>query len=149
MAEPKGFVSHDEVLKRRPITPEARTEVEEIKRDVMLEHGLHELRELTGLTQTAIAERMETSRPNVYRIEHETDVRLSTLQRYVGALGGSLVLEAVLPGGERVSLLSEVPKAETDDLSGDAVPDARSKPKPKRRSRASQPPRTAKPSSSR
>jgi DNA-binding Xre family transcriptional regulator len=109
---PKGFVSKDELLKRR--APD-RERVDAIKRTMALEVGLSELRERTGITQTAIAERMATSRPNVSRIEGEDDIRLSTLQRYVGALGGALVIEAVLPSGEHVPLL------------GDAAPGAGSK----------------------
>jgi hypothetical protein len=57
------------------------------------------------VTQTAIAERMETSRPNVHRIEHEDDIRLSTLERYVRAAGGALRIEAVMPDGESIALM--------------------------------------------
>ncbi len=48
---------------------------------------------------------LETSRPNVSRIEREVDVRLSTLQRYVEALGGELELIARFPDGESRTLL--------------------------------------------
>jgi hypothetical protein len=48
---------------------------------------------------------METSRPNVSRIEGELDIRVSTLQRYVDAVGGNLIIQAVLPDGDHVSLL--------------------------------------------
>jgi transcriptional regulator with XRE-family HTH domain len=57
--------------------------------------SLHELRELRGASQTQIAEALGTSRPNVGRIERELDVRLSTLERYVEALGGRLEIHAV------------------------------------------------------
>jgi DNA-binding XRE family transcriptional regulator len=114
---PPGFQSKDDVLARRKPN---RERVETIKREMLLDIGLNELRERTGVTQAAIAERMETSRPNIGRIEGETDIRLSTLQRYVGALGGSLRIEAVLPDGEHVPLLSGPTKAEMDALAGDA-----------------------------
>ena len=42
-----------------------------------------------------LAEALGTSRPNVGRIEREVEVRLSTLERYVEALGGKLEIHAV------------------------------------------------------
>lgn len=45
-------------------------------------------RERLGLTQMAVAARMGTSQPAVARLERgDTDVRLSTLERYAAALG--------------------------------------------------------------
>jgi DNA-binding XRE family transcriptional regulator len=85
----------DEIRKRRPLSPDARTRVDTIKRAMQLEIALSELREMRGVSQTAVAGILETSRPNVSRIEKETDVRLSTLERYVEALGGQLEIHAV------------------------------------------------------
>lgn len=57
------------------------------------EIALHTLREQLGVTQTAMAERLELSRPRVHTIEHAgEDLRLSTMERYVQALGGRLEL---------------------------------------------------------
>jgi len=53
------------------------------------------LREARGMSQAAVADELGTSRPNVSRIESEVDVRLSTLERYVEALGGRLKINAV------------------------------------------------------
>jgi predicted transcriptional regulator len=47
------------------------------------------------MSQSSVAEELGTSRPNVSRIESEVDVRLSTLERYVEALGGRLEIHAV------------------------------------------------------
>ena len=77
-----------------------RERVESIKRVVELEIALHELRERRGVTQEQVAAHLGTSRPNVSRIEREDDVRVSTLQRYVAALGGELELVARFPDGE-------------------------------------------------
>jgi DNA-binding XRE family transcriptional regulator len=85
----------DEIRKRRPLSPDARKRVDTIKRAMQLEIALSELREMRGVSQTAVADILETSRPNVSRIEKETDVRLSTLERYVEALGGQLEIHAV------------------------------------------------------
>jgi transcriptional regulator with XRE-family HTH domain len=79
--------------------------VASIKRAVELEIALHELRERRGFMQEQVAAHLGTSRPNVSRIERENDVRMSTLQRYVAALGGELELVARFPDGERETLL--------------------------------------------
>lgn len=85
----------NDIRAKRPLSPDARKRVDDIKRAMQLEIALVELRELRGASQTQIAEALGTSRPNVGRIEKEIDVRLSTLERYVEALGGKLEIHAV------------------------------------------------------
>jgi DNA-binding XRE family transcriptional regulator len=84
-----------DIRAKRPLDPDARRRIDEIKRAMQLEIALAELRELRGATQTQVADSLGTSRPNVGRIEKELDVRLSTLERYVEALGGKLEIHAV------------------------------------------------------
>jgi DNA-binding XRE family transcriptional regulator len=93
-----------DILKRRPITVEDRAAIDEFKRTMELRTRLHELRERRGHTQTAVAEELGTSRPNVARIEGEDDVRVTTLARYVEALGGRVEIQAVFDD-ERVPLV--------------------------------------------
>jgi DNA-binding XRE family transcriptional regulator len=85
----------NDIRAERPLSPDARKRVDDIKRAMQLEIALAELRELRGASQTQVAETLGTSRPNVGRIEKELDVRLSTLERYVEALGGKLEIHAV------------------------------------------------------
>jgi DNA-binding XRE family transcriptional regulator len=85
----------DDIRKRRPLSSDGHQRVEEIKRAMQLEIALAELREMRGATQSSVALELETSRPNVARIEREIDIRLSTLERYVQALGGKLEIHAV------------------------------------------------------
>ena len=59
---------------------------------------LAELRRTLDLTQAAVAERLEVTQENVSQIERgESHVRLSTLSRYVEALGGQLEIHAAFP----------------------------------------------------
>lgn len=59
---------------------------------------LADLRRELDLTQAVIAERLEVTQENVSQIERgEADVRLSTLNRYVEALGGRLEVRAAFP----------------------------------------------------
>jgi transcriptional regulator with XRE-family HTH domain len=60
---------------------------------------LAELREALDTTQAQLAGLLDVSQENVSRIERERDVRLSTLRRYVEALGGRLEVRAVFDDG--------------------------------------------------
>jgi transcriptional regulator with XRE-family HTH domain len=72
------------------------------------EVALNELRLRRGLSQAQVAQALEVSQPNVSRIESEEDLYLSTLARYVAALGGRLEVNAVFDD-ETISLLGEPP----------------------------------------
>jgi transcriptional regulator with XRE-family HTH domain len=58
---------------------------------------LSELRSRRGLSQASLASALSVSQPNISRIEQEDDVYVSTLARYVEALGGHLEVRAVFP----------------------------------------------------
>ena len=102
MTDRPKLTSAKDLRRRRPPN---RRRVESIKRSVELDIALNELRERRGITQEQVAVQLETSRPNVSRIEREDDVRMTTLQRYVVALGGELELVVRFPDGERLTIL--------------------------------------------
>ena len=52
--------------------------------------ALAEMRRSRGVTQKQLAETMHVSQANISRIEHGEDAQLSTIQRYISALGGHL-----------------------------------------------------------
>ncbi len=87
--------SLDDIREKRPLSPNDRQRAETLKRAMQLAIALHELREQRGASQSTVAEALGTSRPNIGRIEKEADVRLSTLERYVEALGGKVEIHAV------------------------------------------------------
>ena len=102
MADTSKLTSAKDVRRRRPPN---RERVEAIKRTLELDIALNELRERRGITQEQVAAELATSRPNVSRIEHEDDVRVTTLQRYVSAIGGELEVTVRFPDGERLTIL--------------------------------------------
>ena len=59
--------------------------------------GLRALRQLLGLTQEELGDRLGIKQPSVHKIERQADVQLSTLRRFVGAAGGRLELIIRLP----------------------------------------------------
>lgn len=57
---------------------------------------LRELREEAGLTQQQLAEKLNTKKSAISRIEsHAEDIRLNTLQRYANALGKKLEISII------------------------------------------------------
>ena len=78
------------------------------KRERLKQEALEELAavESTGVgiiraarhqTQVAVAEQMNMPQSAVSRLEAQRDCRLSTLRKYVAALGGHLEMRAVFP----------------------------------------------------
>jgi DNA-binding XRE family transcriptional regulator len=78
-------------------TPKREAAVERL-RDEMV--GLRQLRDLLGLTQVELAARMEASQAQLSAIEKRDDRLVSTMRKYVEALGGKLRLQAVFEGGK-------------------------------------------------
>ena len=66
---------------------------------------LRALREAVGLTQDELAQRIAMTQSQLSKLERREDHRLSTLSRYVTALGGQLEIVAVVQG-KRIRLLS-------------------------------------------
>ena len=83
-------------------SPETR---ERIKREALAEYaeleriGVGAIRVARQQTQVAVAEQMHVPQSAVSRLENQSDCLLSTLRKYVGALGGILEVRAVFPDG--------------------------------------------------
>jgi DNA-binding XRE family transcriptional regulator len=87
-----------DILRRKVrADPERARRVAEHKRAIMDALALAEAREQRNVTQKDIAEILGVTQANVSRIEREEDVYLSTLRKYVEALGGRLEVSAVFP----------------------------------------------------
>ena len=73
--------------------------------------GIGELRRRLGISQVEIAGQLGVSQPCVAKIEHQEDMRLSTLRRYVASLGGELRLIAEIDGVAHQLSIGAVPPA--------------------------------------
>lgn len=85
------------------IKPAARQRIRERARRVAREMGLDELRRARRMSQEGLAETMQTTQAHVSRLERRADLYISTLRRYVEALGGELRIVATFgkaPSGE-------------------------------------------------
>ena len=61
---------------------------------------LAELREKRGVTQQDLADALSVRQPTLSKFEHGDDMRVNTLTKYVGALGGKLRLSVVFDDEE-------------------------------------------------
>jgi DNA-directed RNA polymerase specialized sigma subunit len=66
---------------------------------------LRRLREARSLTQSTIAELLDMDQSEVSRLEHRSDMLLSTLKRFVQATGGEMHIVVSYPDGGPVELL--------------------------------------------
>ena len=69
-------------------------------RESMASMPLEELRKARQMTQAKLADALGVNQGEVSKIEHRTDIYLSTLADYVEALGGKLEIRAVFPDRE-------------------------------------------------
>lgn len=89
------------MAKQSPESQERITEKVEILRQAV---ALNMLREELNLSQVELASAMGVKQPTIAKMEQsDNDPRLSTLKRYVTALGGELSIDVKLPTGKRVA----------------------------------------------
>lgn len=90
-------------IRARKLSPQKLKEIDLAVEGELLEMDLRELREAAGKTQEELAEALKKAQSEISRLEGRSDYRLSTLQRYVAALGGELEVVASF-GNRRVRL---------------------------------------------
>jgi transcriptional regulator with XRE-family HTH domain len=87
---------------RKRMTPEQQAESEMQANLGLLKLTLSELRESLGHTQSDVAKNMGVVQSALSKIEHQDDIQISTLSRYIKSLGGSLTIIARFPDQEVV-----------------------------------------------
>lgn len=65
---------------------------------ILAANRLARLREQAGMTQTDVARILGITQSRVSRLERAEDLNISTLERYVAALGGELHVDARIDG---------------------------------------------------
>ena len=86
------------------MSPAARARVDARVRTALTSMPLAELRKAVGLTQAQLAETLDLGQGSVSKIENAADMYLSTLRRFIEALGGTLVVKASFPGGREFEI---------------------------------------------
>jgi transcriptional regulator with XRE-family HTH domain len=81
------------------MTPEQRERARRKTDQLLAELPLHELRRARHLTQEQLAEALGMDQGNISKLERRTDMYVSTLRKFVEALGGELEVVARFPEG--------------------------------------------------
>jgi DNA-binding XRE family transcriptional regulator len=96
-----------ELLKAMPAERQRR--IAKRVRDTLVSLPLEEIRKARQMTQVKLAEVLGVNQGEISKIEHRTDIYISTLADYVEALGGKLEIRAVFPDREmRISQFEEL-----------------------------------------
>lgn len=85
---------------REKMTPEQRAESGVRVQLALLHLTLSELRKSLNLTQEEVANNLGVVQSALSKIEHQDDIQVSTLSRYIKSLGGSLKITARFPDRE-------------------------------------------------
>jgi transcriptional regulator with XRE-family HTH domain len=86
-------------LMKRTTTRQTRERAAKRTRALLAELLISEVRKLRGKTQRQVARDLGIKQPSLSKLEKQTDMQISTLQRIVAALGGELEVIARFPKG--------------------------------------------------
>ena len=81
------------------MSPESRARSDALYRQLLAEMPLQELRKALELTQQQVAASLGVNQVAVSKMESQTDMYVSTLRRFVEAMGGQLRIVAHFPQG--------------------------------------------------
>ena len=90
----------DELVKRTT-TKKTRARAAVRTQELLAELLLSEVRQLTGKSQHQVAEALGIKHPSLSKLEKQSDMQISTLQKIVNALGGELEVSGEIPEGNR------------------------------------------------
>ena len=84
---------------RKNMSQERREKIKKMTKDMLAEMPMHELRRARRLSQEQLADVLDIKQGSVSKLERRTDLYISTLRRYIEAMGGELTLQARFPEG--------------------------------------------------
>lgn len=105
--------------KLEELSPERQKKVEEESQRLIAEEMTRQqLRQALKLTQKQMAELLQVDQGNISRLEQRTDLMLSTLHKYIAAMGGDLKLVVEFPNRPPVTLIgiSQIEESDFDDV---------------------------------
>lgn len=94
---------------RERMTPGAQARARKKTASMMKDMALHELRSARELTQGALAAQLNLEQPAVSKLERRADMYVSTLRKYIEAMGGELEIIGHFPEGNvRINQFEEL-----------------------------------------
>ena len=108
------MTKHDDYVKK--LSPERRAKIKARAQELIAEEmTLSELRKARRLSQESLAEVLQVRQGDLSKFERRADAYLSTIRRYVVAMGGTLDLIASFPNSKPVKIV------DIGDLDEDSV----------------------------
>lgn len=105
---------------RDKMSPERRKKIDAMTKEMLAEMPMHELRRARQLSQEQLAEILDVKQGSVSKLERRTDLYISTLRRYIEAMGGELELQAHFSEGSvTISKLGQI--EDSDDEAGQHI----------------------------
>lgn len=94
------------------MSPDRQRRNAEMAAKMLAEMPLQELRHARELSQAALAATLGVAQPEISKLERRTDMYVSTIRRYVEAMGGELEIRANFPDGSvRITQFQELEPA--------------------------------------
>jgi transcriptional regulator with XRE-family HTH domain len=94
---------------REKMDPERQERIRKRTEELLAELPLQELRQARALSQQEMAEVLGLNQATVSKLERRTDMYLSSLRRFVEAMGGELEISANFPDGKvRIRLFEDL-----------------------------------------
>jgi transcriptional regulator with XRE-family HTH domain len=88
-----------DAMVRRTTTKQTRERAARRARELLQELLLSEVRVMAGKSQQQLAKAIGIRQPSLSKLERQSDMQISTLQRIINALGGKLEVIARFPDG--------------------------------------------------
>ena len=85
---------------RNKIPPRTRERINKKAEKILGEMSLNDIRHLRNCSQVELAELLEIRQASVSKLERRSDIHISSLRKYVEALGGKLIIQAEFPEGK-------------------------------------------------
>lgn len=90
-----------EMLAERSLDSRAR--IQQLAEQLLLENQLSRIREELEISQQELAQTMGIKQPSLSAIENRgNDLKISTMKKYVEAMGGKLRIDVELPTGKHI-----------------------------------------------
>lgn len=94
---------------RERLSSERQEQIRTRTQELLGELPLQELRQARALSQEELAEVLGLNQATISKLERRTDMYLSSLRRFVEAMGGALEITASFPEGRvRIQLFEEI-----------------------------------------
>ena len=84
------------------MSPERQASAQARTKEMLVEIALQDLRKSLGFTEEQMAEAIQRNQATASKMDHQSDIYVSTLKKFIEALGGHIKIVASFPDREVV-----------------------------------------------